>query len=191
MMRIRSFFHFVSFVGPLLALMAASGCSSPDSRAVSGQLLKGGKPPDHDVMRGTFAEIRFIPFKNGKRPTAADAGMAQTGGQHVPPGMEVSKGSPGEDGTQSYNTTVKADGSFQFERGLPDGKYLVAVFYFKDMYAPPKKGSNQYRQFNPMKADLLKGQFNVANSPITIEVKGNTTGLTIDLDEYLKKTPKK
>ena len=123
----------------LLAGLLAAGCGGPTMIQAKGRVFKGGAPllpgPDEAVR------VMFVPIpEGGERVT--DFHMA------------------------AYN---REDGTFRAAgkdgRGVPPGKYRIAVEYLRN------------------RNDVLKGAFDAERSPFTCVVNGREGELVLDLDK--------
>jgi hypothetical protein len=128
----------------LLTALLAAGCgkAGPVVHKVSGRLTKGGQPLQ---VAGQEARIGLVQLKFFRIDDQ------------------------GQIGAESWDATADANGNFTVMgpdgKGLPPGKYRVAVF-----------------QFDPYPQDKLKGAFNEKKSRIVRDVSG-ATELNIDLDK--------
>jgi hypothetical protein len=121
---------------PVALAVLLAGCGSGMLKT-KGRLLKGGSPvipAEDEVVR-----VAFVPMMEGQEK-AKDYYMAE------------------------FNRT---DGSFQVVgkdgKGLPPGKYRIAVEYMKQ------------------RRDMLGGAFDHKSSPLVREVTASTGELTLDL----------
>ena len=121
----------------LLAVLLAAGCGGSGKLQTKGRLLKDGAPlvPAEDEI----VRILFVPLPEG--------------------GARV---------TDFYVATFnRTDGTFQAAgndgKGMPPGKYRIAIEHLKD------------------KKDLLKGALSPERSPITRDVDAKTGEIVLDL----------
>jgi hypothetical protein len=122
--------------------LSATGCGDGKFFA-KGRLLKSGKPcslPD-----GEYYHVTFVPVLPDGKPA----------------------------GDYYYCTVNQADGTFRSVgkdlRGVPPGKYRVAVEHFKN------------------KKDLLGGRYDFDRTPYVFDVDGSTSEIVIDIDQPPKK----
>lgn len=112
---------------------------------------------------------------NAGEPLALDAALAEVGAASV----RVSFVRLVEGGGFGESQTVVAAPDGTFRGSLPGpGRYRVGV-----------------EHYNGDPQDLLKGRFGSENSPIELDIEkdpaGGPTNLTIDLEDYAKKKPRK
>jgi len=156
----------------------AAGCGGGKGKVykVTGTLTKGGGPlpassasktvPPGTEEEALGIEMLFYPFDKGERPPVPD--QSDVDATPIDP----------------YSATVQPNGDFTVlgpsGKGIPAGKYLVVVRQ-RDL----KPGESLFTP-GAAERDKLRGAFNEANSPIVVEVPGDTADLKIDLNEYLK-----
>jgi hypothetical protein len=137
-----------------LAMALLNGCGpsyvTPQGAKIQGKIVKGGQPlqvPGRESGTG-YIEVNMSP-----------ADPAQVGQLPDTSGMAA------------------ADGSFliEYERGLPPGKYKLAV----------------YQRDQGGDSDQLQGKFSRQNSPIIVDIDKSKIGGTIDLGTIDLDTPKK
>lgn len=158
----------VAVLGLFVGALAVSvvGCGGGEvRRTVRGRIHMGGEPLKADPISGRI-EVAFLPFQNGKRPSAMGldpgAGNApvppQGGGEDLPT-------------IEPFYADIDENGQFEIPEGMPDGKYLVTVRV--PVLSPD----------NPQEVDKLGNRFDVNNSNIIIDVSSNLTNLDIDLSD--------
>ena len=131
--------RLVAGAGVAALCLLAAGCGDGRLRT-RGRLVMGGRPLV--PKEGESVRVTFLPIRPGGKPSS-DHYFAEF---------------------NRDNATFRSAG--KDKKGMPPGKYRVAVEYKKDRKGP----------------DLLRGRFDENRSPFVFDVDSRTPEIVIDLD---------